>query len=68
MVNKPFIIQSANLTHKEIFWDCEKREITLERAIRAAENMIASGEQFGFRGVFAYRVIDDATGEELWKS
>ena len=68
MVSKPYVIQSMNVSHEDTEWENEKREISLERAIEAAERQLASDHALGFDGWFWYRIIDDRTDEELWRS
>ena len=68
MISKPYVIQSMNVHYEDNEWENEKREITLERAIEAAERQLASDHKFGFDGWYLYRIIDDRTNEELWRS
>lgn len=68
MVSKPYTIQSMNVSHEDNEWENEKREITLERAIEAAERQLASDYALGFEGWYLYRIIDSRTNEELWRS
>ena len=66
MMNKPYTIQSLNTSINGEYWDNEKQEISLRRAIEAAEQMILSDEQLDLPDTFKYRVVKTTTDEVVW--